>query len=1129
MVWMLILACLGICSYFLKSQEVFPSASIDLKSSRSEILRLSDNWAREIGYQPDGAIKSTVFNYDDEGKTFLEHELGLTEANALMKDKVPIWYWSTRLCRPFKLDEFTTAISPSGKITSFDHSIENDKELPSIAHDQARAMASKFVEQKIGLSLSGYKSVEDGSTAQPHRTDHYFTWEDTKEDFKGAHLRTYIYISGNTVTAYNHFLYIPESWIRKFSEMRSYNKALEEVASVFYVIFNAATFFAFIWMFTRGAIRWKVSLVLAGLVAIMDYLESINSMPNMIRNYTTTMSYNGYVLDIYISALWSALAQFLQTLMLAGAAEALYRLGAPAKVALEHTLSKLGLRTKQVITGLVAGHALFGIHLGWVIMYYLLGEPLHFWSPLEVRNVESLSTVVPAFSAANVGVTAAVTEELTYRVLGMTIFQKLVKNFWIANLLQAAAWAFMHSNYPQEPAYARGVELTAVGFLYGFILRRFGLLPCIISHYVFDTFLGVTPLMSASSAGLQVSAYLAVAPFLLILAGGAWLVKRKGWMNDERLANDTIALKSTSAEAVEEIFPHTPYRYQPLARKTRTILAVIAIAATAIEFGFFFPTIGLDAKLSISREAAIERARTYMIDHKVPPMARMETAQLVRNVGGQELTEFQYLFEKMGFAKTAQLANSPCHQPVWLVKFFKPLDPEEYTVTLDAQGTPVSLDITRAEDAPGARLTEAQARKLVETYLRVEHSELKNWVFESARSEERKARTDYKFTYKVPEFNAPGADFKVNIRVVGDLVSGFEQYWNLPDKWLFDLRKETTRDQVCGYVVAAVALGILVAIIWWIIGVARSGAIHWRGPIFFGLAMSLLVIPQSLNDLAEFYANYSTETPLLNYFVAQCVRQILTAVQMIGMAVGLGAFSLASFRLLFPRLSAAGILRAGMTDDGFGGASRRDFWLDAILSGYAFGLGSRALLVIYAAIHAKISPVVTLAPLESLTTYANVLSPALDSLMDGLTRGVQALLMSGILAGIYAKYFRSVRGFILFAVTVSLIYPSTDRYWQDYLIDALNYLMYFAGTWLFLKKVARQNLLAYFLAGAASMIAGSLRVLIAHGSYLFVQDIAILAVVLLSPLIYFAYLNSRSRPPQAVPAQPAEVGEYVQG
>src|SRR5208283_2096491 len=107
-----------------------------------------------------------------------------------------------------------------------------------------------------GIPLSAWTLIDQGSISQPHRIDHYFTWEDKTSNYHGAHLRVHIYISGNVVSSFGHYLHIPEAWSRKFSQLRSYNLSLEEIASIFYTILEVATFFVFLWAFTAGLLRW---------------------------------------------------------------------------------------------------------------------------------------------------------------------------------------------------------------------------------------------------------------------------------------------------------------------------------------------------------------------------------------------------------------------------------------------------------------------------------------------------------------------------------------------------------------------------------------------------------------------------------------------------------------------------------------------------------------------------------------------------------------------------------------------------------------------------------------------------------------------------------------------------------
>jgi hypothetical protein len=99
-VWLLmVLALVGFGLYVKLDTRVFPSASIDLKYSREQIAKQSRERAEICGYKTQSTIESTTFTFFNESKTFLEYELGLDEANRLMKDKVPVWSWTTRYCK----------------------------------------------------------------------------------------------------------------------------------------------------------------------------------------------------------------------------------------------------------------------------------------------------------------------------------------------------------------------------------------------------------------------------------------------------------------------------------------------------------------------------------------------------------------------------------------------------------------------------------------------------------------------------------------------------------------------------------------------------------------------------------------------------------------------------------------------------------------------------------------------------------------------------------------------------------------------------------------------------------------------------------------------------------------------
>ena len=252
---------------------------------------------------------------------------------------------------------------------------------------------------------------------------------------------------------------MPESFERKFSTIRSYNELFESIASIFYSLLQVAAVLIFLWAVTTKRIRWRFAIIVASFMTLIDLVESFNNIASVIDSYNTQKLFSGYLTEFVVQSLTGCLTKFLTYLILVGSAELIYRMSYPQKIACENVIAQSGYRCKSIVNGNLLGHILLGIDLGWIVAYYLSGRWWHIWCPSGVDNYQVLSTIVPCFSAIAIGVSAAINEEFLYRVLALSLFRKFTRSFWLANICQAAAWGFMHSSYPQEPAYARGVEL----------------------------------------------------------------------------------------------------------------------------------------------------------------------------------------------------------------------------------------------------------------------------------------------------------------------------------------------------------------------------------------------------------------------------------------------------------------------------------------------------------------------------------------------------------------------------------------------------------------------------------------------------------------------------------------------
>ena len=72
-------------------------------------------------------------------------------------------------------------------------------------------------------------------------------------------------------------------------------------------------------------------------------------------------------------------------------------------------------------------------------------------------------------------------------------------------IVPAAIWAFGHSTYPVFPVYIRGIELTIAGVLFGIAFLHYGLVTCIVAHYVIDAVALGIPLVTSGNSTYLIS------------------------------------------------------------------------------------------------------------------------------------------------------------------------------------------------------------------------------------------------------------------------------------------------------------------------------------------------------------------------------------------------------------------------------------------------------------------------------------------------------------------------------------------------------------------------------------------------------------------------------------------------
>ncbi|TXK84311.1 CPBP family intramembrane glutamic endopeptidase [Paenibacillus sp. N3.4] len=84
---------------------------------------------------------------------------------------------------------------------------------------------------------------------------------------------------------------------------------------------------------------------------------------------------------------------------------------------------------------------------------------------------------------------AAISEEATFRLLGIILFKKLFRSNFIAVLIPSIIWAASHTQYPIYPVYTRLIEVTVIGIILGYVFLKYGFITAVFAHACMDSIL----------------------------------------------------------------------------------------------------------------------------------------------------------------------------------------------------------------------------------------------------------------------------------------------------------------------------------------------------------------------------------------------------------------------------------------------------------------------------------------------------------------------------------------------------------------------------------------------------------------------------------------------------------------
>lgn len=498
--WFIFILLAVLCSGFWYKLEYPRFAFVNLSFNKQQALKESDRYLRAKGVDTNKYIKSVIFGLDADFNRYLQHAAGLkAEEEFIARHDYDLFYWLIRFFKEFQKEEFLVYVSPrSGKIIKFKHLINDLESRTDLGKASAKQKAAEFLRDNFGTDLEKYDFHEEKVKRYEKRIEYIFSWEKEgiyipwKEGQGGAKLLTEVTVSGNEVREFSkNRLELPE----KFNRYAESQFILGEyLYSIFYIII-------------LGLLGWSVNIVLkrrndvvvrlikkcfyyvAGFLLVINIADFFNNLQRIFMAYPTSSSLGSFFGLAVTKWIFNISFLALGFIMPGIAGESLR-----SEVLPKNKFSSfLGYIKSSFFNRGLTRSVLFG-YLVWVMMlglqaiiFYYGQKFLGVWREFSTVTYFS-SAYIPLLSAFVIGATASFSEEITFRLFGISLAKKYLRNSILAIIVTALIWGMGHTLYAIFPVWFRIIEISLIGIFYGFIFIRFGIIPLIVAHYLFDVF-----------------------------------------------------------------------------------------------------------------------------------------------------------------------------------------------------------------------------------------------------------------------------------------------------------------------------------------------------------------------------------------------------------------------------------------------------------------------------------------------------------------------------------------------------------------------------------------------------------------------------------------------------------------
>jgi hypothetical protein len=164
-----------------------------------------------------------AYAFDDSSypsSSFIWQELGEEKYKALLGSYVLGPRWKVRFAKfdgpvESRAREIMISMDFEGNILRFNNKYPEAEEGKELSREEAQVLAENALSAYLKIDLADATLTSAQESQKPNRMDWTFTFTDNEElDYDGSKLQNIISISGNEVSGFTQFVFIPEEWSR---------------------------------------------------------------------------------------------------------------------------------------------------------------------------------------------------------------------------------------------------------------------------------------------------------------------------------------------------------------------------------------------------------------------------------------------------------------------------------------------------------------------------------------------------------------------------------------------------------------------------------------------------------------------------------------------------------------------------------------------------------------------------------------------------------------------------------------------------------------------------------------------------------------------------------------------------